>query len=125
MNRWTTWCAALLLTVFALPSLADDALLGSWTLTTIDETELGDEQQVAYAFTADTVRVTLGSAGLSQTWELAYSVSEEGELTLEPADGLGEATPSVFTYRVEDGKLILESDELGVPMTFTRVEAGE
>lgn len=121
----TRCCIALLLAVFALPALGDDALLGQWALATIGEQELPDNQRVTYDFSADTVRITLGSSGLAQTWELPYTTSDEGELTLEPADGPGDPAPTTFDYRIEDGKLILEVEGFGAAMTFTRADAGE
>ena len=92
---------------------ADEALLGAWVLEMVGENEPGDEQRVVYAFGDEVVHVTVASGGASMTWELAYSV-EEGVLTLEPGDGLGDPVATVFSYEVTGDVLVIQQvDETG------------
>jgi hypothetical protein len=116
--------ALLLGLLLAVPASADDALLGGWELSDIGGQEPGDGQHLWFAFDSGTVTVTAEVSGASLSWELSYTVSE-GTLTIEPGTGLGTPNPVVYTYRIEDGKLLLEQDLSGEVMTFTRVADDE
>lgn len=99
---------------------ADDALMGGWSLTDVGGQEPGDGQHLRFVFDEDAVTVTAEASGEELTWALGYSVSE-GTLTIEPGTGLGTPNPMVYTYRIEDGRLMLENEGLGEVMTFVRI----
>ena len=120
MSKWTIGLIMSCLCLAAFPALADDALLGAWRLATLRSVERGEDQQVTYTFTPDTLTVTVDVSGETTSWAFAYSVSE-GEITIEPNNGLGEAKPLTYGYRVEDGRLTLTAGAKGEIMSFERL----
>lgn len=127
MRSRSTWIAlipALLLALcVAHPAAADEALLGGWVLMDVGGQEPEDGQAIRFAFDGDTLTVTVEASGASITWALGYTVAD-GVLTIEPGTGLGSPDAVTYTYKFEDGALVLETDRLGAAMTFRRI-AGE
>lgn len=113
--------------LFAGAAAADDALLGAWRLTQVGEVEPADDQTATYTFRAETLTVSITVGDATQTWEVGYSVTDAGELSLEslPGAGLGvgESGPLVLTYSIDGDQLVMKRGTEGFGLTFARSTA--